>query len=335
MSTLPSLASLISRLRMRHLRLIIALDELGTVQKAADAVSMTQPGATKSLGEIEAMLGVQLFHRTYKGVETTVMGHCAVRYARLMHTDLAHFLKEMDGILQGHGGRLSVGHIMGAVPLTSAALAQVHAIQPSIAIEVIEDTSARLLRLLDQGRIDVAICRSTVNQQSTLYNSLDIHREELAVICNPDNPLTQHASLTLSELAQTSWIVYPANMPMRLLLEREFHEAGLQFPRYPVETASAFTSITMLRNDRSSVALMSIDAVAPFAEAGMAKILPIRLKSRSEPYELVTRKDTVLAPATLLFMSKVAKLANLNADIETHVITRKYPPGDDVSFEGP
>ena len=61
---------------MRHLRLLIALHEHGTVQKAAESVALTQPGATKALNEIEAMLGVQLFQRTHKGLETTDMGLC-------------------------------------------------------------------------------------------------------------------------------------------------------------------------------------------------------------------------------------------------------------------
>ncbi|WP_255474995.1 LysR family transcriptional regulator [Pusillimonas sp. ANT_WB101] len=34
---------------MRQLRLLISLHELGTVQKAADAVGLSQPDATKAL----------------------------------------------------------------------------------------------------------------------------------------------------------------------------------------------------------------------------------------------------------------------------------------------
>ncbi|PKG50576.1 MULTISPECIES: LysR family transcriptional regulator [Halomonadaceae] len=316
---MSTLTSIISRLRMRHLRLLIALHEHGTVQKAAESVALTQPGATKALNEIEAMLDVQLFQRTHKGLETTDMGLCAVRYARLINTDLAHFHEELESMQQGRGGRLAVGLIMGAVPLISAALSRVRSLQPAISIEIVEDTSARLLNLLDRGRLDAAICRSRVNQRPHLYTSLDIHEEELAVICHPDNPLAQRSALTLIDLANTSWIVYPANMPMRLLLEREFHEAKIPFPLYPIETASAFTSISMLRHDRASVALMSVDASTPFVDAGMVYRLPIRLRSRSEPYELVTRKGASLSPASQLFMKEVALVGNLNVDADTHI----------------
>ncbi|VFR36792.1 Galactose-binding protein regulator [plant metagenome] len=317
MSSLPSLTSIVSRLRMRHLRLLIALHEHKTVQKAADAVALTQPGATKALNEIETMLGAQLFTRTNRGLETTGLGLCVVRYARLIYADLAHLREEMEGMLQGHGGRLSVGVIMGAVPLMTAALAQVRLRQPAIAIEVVEDTSARLLNMLGSGRLDVAVCRSRVNQSAHLYQSLDIHAEELGVIAHPRHRLAQSTTVALDDVADTRWIVYPANMPMRLLLEREFHEANLEFPRYPIETASAFTTITLLQNDPALVALMSVDAARPFCDAGMVAMLPLRMQSRSEPYELVMRKGASQSPATQIFVAQIAAAGNLHADAQT------------------
>ncbi|MGE8386267.1 MAG: LysR family transcriptional regulator, partial [Pseudomonas putida] len=121
---LPSLSSMASRLRLRQLRLLISLDELGSIHKAAEAMSITQPGATKALNEIESTLGAVLFERTSKGLEANDLGRCVVRYARLIGNDLAHLREEMLGILQGHGGRLSVGTIMGAVPIMVEGLAR-------------------------------------------------------------------------------------------------------------------------------------------------------------------------------------------------------------------
>ena len=106
-----------SRLRMRQLRLLISLDELGSIHKAAQALSITQPGATKALNEIESTLGAVLFERTSKGLQANDLGRCVVRYARLINTDLAHLREEMLGILQGHGGRLAVGSMRQAKPL--------------------------------------------------------------------------------------------------------------------------------------------------------------------------------------------------------------------------
>ncbi|ROQ53541.1 LysR family transcriptional regulator [Pseudomonas putida] len=290
-----------SRLRMRQLRLLISLDELGSIHKAAQALSITQPGATKALNEIESTLGAVLFERTSKGLEANDLGRCVVRYARLINTDLAHLREEMIGILQGHGGRLSVGSIMGAVPMLVEGLARLRESQPDLSVSIVEDTSDRLLSLLDQGRLDVVICRTSVSPRPGAYVSRARHQEQLVVVANLQHPLVGCAELRLEALADSRWVVFPVNMPMRLALEREFREAGLSFPLYPIETSSTFTTLTLLLQDRGLVAVMPWDSARIALEHGMLAQLPLVLNSRSEPYEVVTRKGVELpVPAQLL-----------------------------------
>ncbi|WP_410952955.1 LysR family transcriptional regulator [Pseudomonas sp. S1(2024)] len=298
---LPSLSSMASRLRLRQLRLLISLDELGSIHKAAEAMSITQPGATKALNEIESTLGAVLFERTSKGLEANDLGRCVVRYARLIGNDLAHLREEMLGILQGHGGRLSVGTIMGAVPIMVEGLARLRENQPDLSVSVVEDTSDRLLNLLDQGRVDVVICRTSVSPRPTAYESRVKHQEQLVLVANPAHPLAACAALTLEQLAQSRWVVFPVNMPMRLTLEREFREAGLSFPQYPIETSSTFTTLSMLMQDRDLLAVMPWDVARMALDHGMLVRLPLNLKSRSEPYEVVTRVGVELSkPAQML-----------------------------------
>lgn len=290
-----------SRLRLRQLRLLISLDELGSIHKAAEAMSITQPGATKALNEIESTLGAVLFDRTSKGLEANDLGRCVVRYARLINTDLAHLREEMLGILQGHGGRLSVGTIMGAVPMLVEGLACLREAQPDLSVTVVEDTSDRLLSLLDQGRLDVVICRTSVSRRPAAYESRVKHQEQLVLVANPAHPLASSQSLYLSQLTDSRWVVFPVNMPLRLTLEREFREAGLSFPQYPIETSSTFTTLSMLRQDPGLLAVMPWDVAKVAVDHGMLVRLPLQLMSRSEPYEVVTRRGVELSsPARLL-----------------------------------
>lgn len=110
---IPSLDSIFSRLRLRQLRLLIELDRCGSLHKAAEAMGISQPGATKALREVEEVLGVPLFQRLPSGLVANDVGRCVVRYARLIHSDLGHLREEVLGIVQGQGGRLAVGSIMG------------------------------------------------------------------------------------------------------------------------------------------------------------------------------------------------------------------------------
>lgn len=302
---LPSLNTIFSRLRLKQLRLLIALGEHGSLARAAEQVAISQPGATKALQEIEASMGAILFVRTNRGLEPNDLGHCAIRYARLIQTNLTHLREEMIGILQGHGGRLTVGAIMGAVPFMTEALSRLLTKRPAVSVEIIEDTSARLLTLLDEGRLDLAICRTSISRQPELYESLNVHDENLAVVASVEHPLTRQNSLRLSDLADCRWVVYSANMPMRRLLEREFHEAGLQFPLYLLETTSALTTLLLLQQNPTSVALLPTDVACCFTESGMVTTLPLRLHSYSEPYQLVTRRGVAPSPIAQLFIAEL------------------------------
>jgi hypothetical protein len=84
-------------------------------------------------------------------------------------------------------------------------------------------------------------------------------------------------------------------MPMRLLLEGEFRDCGIRFPQHLLETTSAFATLALLQANPSFVALMSIEVAQFFAHQQMC-ILPLALASRSEPYELVTRKGAPSRP---------------------------------------
>lgn len=308
---IASLPSLVSRLRLKQLRLLIALDEQGSLHKAAEQVSITQPGATKALNEIESAFGARLFTRTSQGLEPNDLGRCAIRYARLIHSDLAHLREEMLGILQGQGGRIAVGTIMGAVPMLVASLARLRQTQPELSVEIVEDTSARLLALIDQGRLDLAICRTSVSQRPAAYDCQPLHREQLRVVAHARHPLAGEAPLELAQLDRYRWIIYPANMPMRLVLEREFSEAGLEFPRFPLETASTFTTLMLLQQDPQLIALMPAEVAEAAMAMGVLVALPLELRSRSEPYAIVTRHGSPLsAPVKLLCDELLASTAS-------------------------
>jgi DNA-binding transcriptional LysR family regulator len=301
---LPSLNSMLSRLRLKQLRLLVALGDHGSLLKAAQQVALTQPGASKALHEIENTLGVPLFARTNRGLEPNDMGHCVIRYARLIHTDLWQLREEMVGILQGQGGRVALGMIMGAVPLTTRVLTGLLARQPMLSVEIIEDTSAALLALLDRGRLDLAICRTSVSERPHLFDSVDLCDEQLVIVAHPAHACARLAQATLADLAAQRWVAYSSNMPMRMLLEREFQHAGLRFPPQLIETTSAFATLALLQQDHGLVALMSAEAAEFCSGFGMVCVLPIRLQLRSEPYQLVTRRGSPLSPTAALMMAE-------------------------------
>ena len=107
--TTPSLNSVMSRLHAKQLRLLIAIEESGSLLGAADKVGLTQPGASKALRELEQTFQRELFERTNRGLIPNEAGKCVLRFARLIQADINNLRFELDAIACGAGRRLAIG----------------------------------------------------------------------------------------------------------------------------------------------------------------------------------------------------------------------------------
>jgi DNA-binding transcriptional LysR family regulator len=314
MQTSYNPSSVMSRLHARQLRLLIAVAEHGSLLAAAERVGLTQPGASKALMELESTLNASLFVRTNRGLVPTQAGTCAVRFARLIQSDISRLQQELSAIASGAGGRIAVGTIMGAVPLLTRALSRLMDQQPEISVEIVEETSASLLALIDQGQLDAAICRLSVSTKPHLYDAVVIKEESLAVVAHRAHPSAALPSITLQDLSTSRWVVYRAHMPMRRTLEREFFEEHLFFPTHLIETTSALATLSLLSHNRDLVALVSDDVADYVCQHGLVSRLPLQLKSRSEPYELIARRNAHRHPALTLLIDALLATSSLREE---------------------
>ncbi len=298
---LPSLASIASRLKFRQLSLLVALEECGSLHKASQRLAMTQPGLTKALQEIESTFGTALFVRTPHGVQPNEMGRCITRYARLMHADLGNLREEMDGVLRGSGGRLAVGCITGALhSVLMGALARLRQLQPAILVHVRESISIELLNQVNQGTLDLALCRTSVSSHPEHFDYEPLLDEDVAIAVGMHHPLAQAPQVTLEQLVESHWVLYPGSMPLRHLLERELAQAGLSLACHPIETASSLATMLLLKQDPQAVALMATGTMAFCEEHQIARRLPLTLQARHEGFGIATRRGARLSPAATL-----------------------------------
>jgi DNA-binding transcriptional LysR family regulator len=294
---------LMSRLRMKQLQLLIALDDHKSLHKASGAMSMTQSAASKALAEVETMLEAPLFERAKSGLIPNQFGRCVIRYARVLASDLASLCEEVAQMRAGTGGRLAVGAIMGAVPNVVAPIVnELHASHPGLSIEIVEDTSARMLTLLDDGRLDLVIGRASVSDQPSKYHYQPVGDEPLSVVVAYDHPPMSADEVGFAELAGHRWVTYPSYMPMNALLEREMDLAGLPMPANRITTASTFVTVALLQRRAELVSILPSGVAELFARHRMLRVLPVKLKSKSQTYGIVTRKGGVLSPSARQFV---------------------------------
>lgn len=67
-----------ANLKLRHLQLLVALDNLRSVGRVATHMHVTQPAVSKMLTTVETGLEMRLFERHAHGLEPTEQGACLV-----------------------------------------------------------------------------------------------------------------------------------------------------------------------------------------------------------------------------------------------------------------
>ena len=71
-----------SGLKLRHMRMIVALEDHGQISAAAQVMNMSQPAASRMIAEIEDILGVQVCERLPRGIRLTPYGAALARRGR-------------------------------------------------------------------------------------------------------------------------------------------------------------------------------------------------------------------------------------------------------------
>jgi len=298
-----------SHLKTRQLVLLVELGRHGSILHAAQAAHLTQPAASKLLGELEHALGVPLFERLPRGVQATRYGEVMIRRAgaALAEMDAAH--QEVMQLASGLSGRVAVGTVMtpstGLLPEAIQLLKQTHA-RVQVAITV--DTSKPLIQRLREGQLDLVIGRILDGDSADELNFEPITDEPHSLIVRAQHPLLQRPDLRLDDLAQQGWIMPAPGSILRDRLTALFLAHGLGQPAETIETTALPVVIQLLLGSDLLVALPE-ELVQAYLDAGLLAVLPFELGLRMDVYGIVTRKRHRLSPgaeATLQTLRTVA-----------------------------
>ncbi|MBT2304872.1 LysR family transcriptional regulator [Variovorax paradoxus] len=310
--------SIIKRLRGNYIDLLLALDGHGSLRKAAQQVSLSQPAATKALNEIEYMIGTKLFTRSPRGIVANEFGHCVIRHARRLRFDVGDLREELVSLTRGGGGSLAVGAIMEALPAWVApVLEEMKEFQSDVIVQVWEDHSVRLLEMLDQRLLDLVICRVNASMRPDLYDFTPLADEELCFVVDGRHDLARKPSVQFADIAFNAWVVPPARLTTRMLLEQVFEEHGFKFPTYAVECSSTFATLCLIRSAKGTVAILPKSVANVFAPFGLIGILPIHFGRSSAPYGIVTRRGSALSQRAQMFMDLCKKRQACAEDLDS------------------
>lgn len=193
----------------RQLRYVAMLVKHRNFRRAADALFITQPALTKSIRNLEDLLGVPLFDRQPNDVNPTAYCDVFMEHATQVFVELGEIHHKLDLMSNLQRGKLKLGSgPIVAQAIVSEAVSRLVCENPELNIQITIDSWHELTRLLRQGDIHLFIAdvEDLMDQPDLLIEKLPSGKSTFA--CRPGHPLATAGMLSPEDLLQ-----YPLAIP--------------------------------------------------------------------------------------------------------------------------
>ena len=289
----------LDRVKQRHIRVFVEIAQRKSISAAAAALNSAQPAVSRSLAELEDILGARLMERSRAGVTLTPVGEMFLHYAG---ASIAALRQGLDGVAQAQMGLEQIVRI-GALPsvagrIIPAAAARMKAAAASVTLSVISGPQGYLINELRLGRIDYVVGRLGAPDSMAGLSFAQLYLERVALVARPGHPLL--AAPSVAGIADYPVIIPDKDAAIRPAVERLLIAHGLgRLPNRIESVSGAFGRAYLRQSD--AVWLISWGVVALDVELGALAQIPVDLAMTTGPVGLTTRADFSPAPAQKLF----------------------------------
>jgi DNA-binding transcriptional LysR family regulator len=98
-----------SRMKLQDLHVLMTVVQAGSMGKAAQILKTTQPNISRSIRELEHVLGVRLLDRHRQGIEPTRYGRALLDCGVAVFDDLRQGIKNIEFLADPSAGELRIG----------------------------------------------------------------------------------------------------------------------------------------------------------------------------------------------------------------------------------
>lgn len=292
-----------TRLKLKQLRLLVAIAKHSSILRAAEENCISQPAATKLLKDLEEDFSVQLFQRTNRGVVPTEFGDALVRHGRLILAQISHAAQELDDLNQGLGGRVIVGTLLAAsAQVLPYAIKNLREQRPNVSIVVRDGTNDFLMPLLKSGELDMVVGRLAEYRYREELTQEVLCPQKIVIVCRKQHLLAHKRKVSLEELEKSDWILPPTQTTLRRQIDKEFFDRGLPSPSNPVECVS-FLTIRALLVDTDMISVFPLHVVQREIAKAELTIINCKLNITNSPLGVTYRNEDALSPAASEFLT--------------------------------
>jgi LysR family pca operon transcriptional activator len=296
------------RIKFRHLDAFSAIARDGSFKAAAEQLNLTQPAISKTLKELEDILGVIVMVRSRSGVSLTPEGEIFLQFAEQSTAALRHGLRSLKSTSS------AAGHLkVGALPSVASSLlprAMLAFTQKSAdtLIEIHEGPHHDLTARLRSGKLDLVVGR--LGKPDTMVGLIfqQLYSEEVVVVASPASP-----AIGIVDMAELDGfrVLYPLKeSAIRPLVARLLIAQGVPLFENRIETASPAFGRAVTVADPNTVWIISKGVVQEDLAQGRLVALKIDMAQTLGAVGIMSRSEEVPSVAARRFSKLLNELCS-------------------------
>lgn len=287
------------RIKFRHLDAFSSIARARSFKVAAEQLNLTQPAISKTLKELEEILGVVVMERSRSGVTLTPEGEVFLQFAEQSTAALRHGLRSIRAT-SAAAGQLKVG----ALPSVASSLLPAAAIEftqknPETLLEIHEGPHHDLTARLRSGGLDLVVGRLGKPETMVGLSFQQLYSEEVVVVANSESPTIEIRDI--ADLDRYRVLYPPKDSAIRPLVARLLISQGVPLFRNRIETASPAFGRAVTLADPNSIWIISRGVVSDDIEAGRLTKLKIDMTATLGAVGIMSRADEIPSVATRSF----------------------------------
>jgi LysR family pca operon transcriptional activator len=290
------------RLKLPLLRVADALDVHGSLLKAAAALGLGQPALSRSLAELEAIVGARLFERHARGVRPTEAGVVVIRLARRLLAEIGRAEEALDALGAAGGGTVAIGVLpVAAVGVLPGALIRLKASHPALKVRLHQGRMEELLPLLAAREIDLVVGRLYAPAVPDGYLRETLWEEPISVLARADHPVFALGRPVTAEVLRRYDLALPT-VSQRVGQEIDHLLALLGLAPDAALRSSSYGFIREMLLATDHVSVMPRSMMVGDLLRGTLRVVPLPVPAPPRPAGLVLPTDPPPSPAAAAFI---------------------------------
>lgn len=259
-------------MEIRHLRLIKAIVEEGSITKAIDKLHLTQSALSHQLKEAEYQLGTKIFLRQNKKLILTKAGEKLYATANEILDKLSDTEKEIKQLIFGEVGEIRIStECYSSYHWLPSVLKQFHLLYPNIELKIVMEATHYPLQKLQENILDIAIISDPIKDENIKY--VELFQDEMMMVVSENHSWANKKYVVAEDFINEHLLIH--SLPMETVTIHQFLLAPAKVtPKKITPLPLTEASIEMVKADMGIMA-MAKWALQPYLKNNSIKAIKI------------------------------------------------------------